>query len=58
MLLAADSNNDNFRSYTKEFKIPEGVQVDKISSSYSAGGILTVEAPRVSLQFLSHFLVS
>jgi len=35
------------RSYTKEFKIPEGVQVDKISSSYSAGGILTVEAPRV-----------
>ena len=37
----------NFRSYTKEFKIPEGVQVDKISSSYSAAGILTVEAPRV-----------
>ena len=35
------------RSYTKEFKIPEGVQVDKISSSYSASGILTVEAPRV-----------
>ena len=31
----------------KEFKIPEGVQVDKISSSYSAAGILTVEAPRV-----------
>ena len=36
-----------FRSYTKEFKIPEGVQVDQISSSYSAAGILTVEAPRV-----------
>merc|ERR1712165_86601 len=35
------------RKYVKEFKMPEGVQRDKLASSYSADGILTISAPRV-----------
>jgi HSP20 family molecular chaperone IbpA len=31
----------------REFKMPEGVQHDQISSSYSSDGILTISAPRV-----------
>ena len=35
------------RKYVKEFKMPEGVLRDKLASSYSADGILTISAPRV-----------
>jgi len=35
------------RKYVKEFQMPEGVQRDKLASSYSADGILTISAPRV-----------
>lgn len=34
------------RKYTKEFKMPDGVLTDQLHSSYSADGILTIEAPR------------
>jgi len=35
------------RKFVKDFKMPEGVQRDKLASSYSADGILTISAPRV-----------
>ncbi len=34
------------RRYRKEFQMPQGVQPEQLRSSYSAQGILTVEAPR------------
>eukprot|EP00095_Tigriopus_kingsejongensis_P005204 snap_masked-scaffold408_size180710-processed-gene-0.7 protein:Tk05204 transcript:snap_masked-scaffold408_size180710-processed-gene-0.7-mRNA-1 annotation:"protein lethal2essential for life" len=34
------------RKYTKEFQMPDGVQTDQLKSSYSAHGILVIEAPR------------
>ena len=36
-----------FRKFIREFKMPEGVLQDQISSSYSSDGILTISAPRV-----------
>ena len=34
------------RKFSKEFKVPEGVVKEEISSSYSSEGILTIHAPR------------
>ena len=41
------TNNIFFRKFVREFKMPEGVLHDQISSSYSSDGILTISAPRV-----------
>merc|ERR1712088_917226 len=35
------------RTFTKEFEMPGGVTTEKLSSSYSGAGILTISAPRV-----------
>merc|ERR1711971_1241501 len=35
------------RTFTKEFKMPSGVVTEKLSSTYSGAGILTISAPRV-----------
>lgn len=42
-----DKEESTSRKYVKEFKMPDGVLRDKLSSSYSADGILTISAPRV-----------
>ena len=34
-----------FREYNREFLLPEGTNPDKIKSSLSRDGVLTVEAP-------------
>merc|ERR1711874_370134 len=41
-----DGSTDS-RRFTKEFKMPAGVVTEKLSSTYSGTGILTVSAPRV-----------
>merc|ERR1712115_359034 len=41
-----DGSTDS-RKFTKEFKMPAGVVTEKLSSTYSGTGILTVSAPRV-----------
>jgi len=43
---AEDGSSDS-RKFTKEFKMPAGVVTEKLSSTYSGTGILTVSAPRV-----------
>ena len=35
-----------FRKFVKEFKVPEGVAKDQLTSTYSSEGILTINAPR------------
>merc|ERR1719382_2353153 len=35
------------KKFTKEFKMPAGVVTEKLASTYSGSGILTVSAPRV-----------
>merc|ERR1711915_563154 len=35
------------RNFSKEFKMPAGVQSDQLASTYSGAGILTITAPRV-----------
>merc|ERR1719233_2480488 len=41
-----DGSTDS-RKFTKEFKMPAGVVTEKLASTYSGAGILTVSAPRV-----------
>merc|ERR1712236_101783 len=41
-----DGSTDS-RKFTKEFKMPAGVITEKLASTYSGTGILTVSAPRV-----------
>jgi len=41
-----DGSTDS-RKFSREFKMPSGVQRDQIASTYSGAGILTVSAPRV-----------
>merc|ERR1712079_176379 len=41
-----DGSSDS-RTFTKEFKMPGGVTTEKLSSTYSGAGILTISAPRV-----------
>lgn len=41
-----DGSTDS-RRFSKEFKMPSGVLAEKLSSTYSGQGILTVSAPRV-----------
>merc|ERR1719233_242572 len=41
-----DGSTDS-RKFTKEFKMPAGVVTEKLASTYSGTGILTVSAPRV-----------
>ena len=41
-----DGSSDS-RTFTKEFKMPSGVVTEKLSSTYSGAGILTISAPRV-----------
>jgi len=40
-----DGSTDS-RHFTKEFKMPSGVATDKLGSTYSGAGILTISAPR------------
>merc|ERR1712038_1207556 len=40
-----DGSTDT-RQFTKEFKMPSGVATDKLGSTYSGAGILTISAPR------------
>merc|ERR1712045_845941 len=42
-----DDGSSDTRKFTKEFKMPAGVVTDKLSSTYSGTGILTISAPRV-----------
>merc|ERR1712002_939907 len=39
--------SSNTRKFSKEFKMPNGVVTEKLASTYSGAGILTVSAPRV-----------
>merc|ERR1711893_322854 len=41
-----DGSSDS-RKFTKEFKMPGGVMTEKLASTYSGTGILTISAPRV-----------
>jgi len=41
-----DGSTDS-RKFTREFKMPAGVEKEQIASTYSGEGILTVSAPRV-----------
>ena len=41
-----DGSTDS-RKFSKEFKMPAGVATEKLASTYSGAGILTVSAPRV-----------
>ena len=40
-----DGSTDS-RRFSKEFKMPGGVASEKLASTYSGAGILTVSAPR------------
>ena len=40
-----DGSSDS-RKFTKEFKMPGGVMTEKLASTYSGTGILTISAPR------------
>ena len=40
-----DGSTDS-RRFSKEFKMPGGVAAEKLASTYSGAGILTVSAPR------------
>merc|ERR1712180_375407 len=42
-----EDGSTNSRKFTKEFKMPSGVVTEKLASTYSGTGILTVSAPRV-----------
>jgi len=42
-----DDGSSSDRTFTKEFKMPSGVVTEKLSSTYSGAGILTISAPRV-----------
>jgi len=42
-----DDGSSDARKFTKEFKMPAGVVTDKLSSTYSGTGILSISAPRV-----------
>jgi len=42
-----DDGSSDTRKFTKEFKMPAGVVTDKLSSTYSGTGILSISAPRV-----------
>merc|ERR1712045_529153 len=42
-----DDGSTDTRHFTKEFKMPSGVVTEKLSSTYSGTGILTISAPRV-----------
>jgi len=42
-----DDGSSDTRKFTKEFKMPGGVVTDKLSSTYSGTGILSISAPRV-----------
>merc|ERR1711874_845944 len=41
-----DDGSTDTRQFTKEFKMPSGVATDKLGSTYSGAGILTISAPR------------
>jgi len=41
-----DDGSTDTRHFTKEFKMPSGVATDKLGSTYSGAGILTISAPR------------
>lgn len=43
---SGDADQETSRKYVKEFKMPQGVLRDRISSAYTAEGVLTIEAPR------------
>lgn len=43
----SQDGSSNTRKFSKEFKMPNGVVTEKLSSTYSGAGILTVSAPRV-----------
>merc|ERR1719493_625481 len=43
--MTEDGSSDN-RKFTKEFKMPGGVMTEKLASTYSGTGILTISAPR------------
>merc|ERR1712107_415995 len=42
-----DDGSSDTRKFTKEFKMPAGVVTEKLASTYSGTGILTISAPRV-----------
>jgi len=42
-----EDGSSKMRKFSKEFKMPSGVLTDKLVSTYSGEGVLTVEAPRV-----------
>jgi len=42
-----EDGSSSDRTFTKEFKMPSGVVTEKLSSTYSGAGILTISAPRV-----------
>jgi len=42
-----DDGSSKMRKFNKHFKMPAGVMTEKLVSTYSGEGILTVEAPRV-----------
>lgn len=43
----SQDGSSNTRKFSKEFKMPNGVVTEKLASTYSGAGILTVSAPRV-----------
>jgi len=43
----AEDGSSDTRRFTREFKMPAGVVREKLNSTYSGAGILTVSAPRV-----------
>eukprot|EP00092_Neocalanus_flemingeri_P010477 GFUD01011288.1.p1 GENE.GFUD01011288.1~~GFUD01011288.1.p1 ORF type:complete len:425 (+),score=157.40 GFUD01011288.1:54-1328(+) len=42
-----DDGSSKMQKFSKEFKMPAGVVTDKLVSTYSGEGVLSVEAPRV-----------
>jgi len=42
-----EDGSSGSRTFTKEFKMPSGVTTEKLSSTYTGAGILTISAPRV-----------
>jgi len=44
---SCEDGSSDVRKFCKEFKMPAGVVTEKLASTYSGAGILTVSAPRV-----------
>merc|ERR1711892_595123 len=42
-----DDGSSKMRKFSKQFKMPAGVVTEKLVSTYSGKGVLSVEAPRV-----------